>query len=161
MTDYRCGKCGLQALVPPNKAAHGVSCRYCGGSVVPVLSPTAGPPRAAPARSYAWLLWVALGVAGVVALGMGVPYLLGPREAQALTASRRWVPVSEVATPIQARLLARQRGRRVSFSMQLTDANGQLIRGVRLAGARRPDVPEVSVVDEDGTVVHTGRMKYG
>jgi len=164
MTDYRCGQCGLQALIPPGAAAQGRSCRYCGGAVVPVLSPVVS--RRAPARSYAWLLWVALGVGGILALGLAVPRflawgILGPREAQALTASRRWVSVSQLATPIQARLVAVQRGRRVSFSMQLADASGKRLRAVRLAGGRRPDVPAVSVVDGDGAVVHTGRMRYG
>lgn len=88
---------------------------------------------------------------------------------------RRWAPAgmpqvvmatgesldgSQVRGPVRATLLAATQGRDVHFGISLADADGRAIRSVNMAGTRRPE-PEVTIVDQDGKVVHQGRFKYG
>jgi len=163
MTDYRCSHCGIKVMLPPGVIDGPGTCRYCGGAVLPVLAPRAQQFYAARpvAHGYGWLLWVFLGAAAIAAAVVGFRLLRAPTEPKVLMGSRRWVPLGKLAAPISTQVVAAQRGRQVYLSMRLADAQGKAIREVRLSNGRRPDPPEVSILDSDGGVVYRCKLRYG
>ena len=164
MTDYRCSNCGIKAMLPPNLPHGPQECRYCGGAVLPVLAPTMQPFYAAPSarRGNWWLLWVFLGAGALVAAVFGSRLLVGSSEPKVMmTRSRQWVPLSKLAAPMRVQVIAAQRGRQVYLSMRMADVHGDGISAVRLSGGRRPDPPEVSILDSDGSGVYRCKLSYG
>jgi len=123
-----------------------------------ILRPAA-PPQAAHS-SGAWL-WVIMGIGAVIAVGMGLRFLAGGGEPRAVMASGGARPLSKLAGPIRARPVIRSGGRRILIGLSLADSNGKRVRGIHLAGGRRPPAPRVSILNTAGTVVYTCKLAYG
>ncbi len=68
---------------------------------------------------------------------------------------------SEIATPLTGSVQIAQRRRTVTFSLSLRDANGKLVRSVRLPNGKRPAAPHVEVLDAEGKRIYRGTMRYG
>ncbi len=117
-------------------------------------------PRSA-AQSQSWLLWVIMGIGAVIATAVGLRYLVGGGEPRAVMASGGTKSLKSLAGPILARPVIRSGGRRILIGLSLTDSNGNRIRGIRLAGGRRPPAPRVSILNTAGTVVYTCKLAYG
>jgi hypothetical protein len=69
-----------------------------------------------------------------------------------------------IGTPLVARATAAAHSRSpgsVYLSMELTDAGGQSVDRLTLAGDRRPAAPKVRVFSADGKEVHAATLEYG
>ncbi len=101
-----------------------------------------------------------MGIGALIAVAVGLRSLAGgePRVAMASGGAKS---LSSLAGPIRARPVIRSGGRRILIGLALTDSNGGRIRGIHLAGGRRPPAPRVSILNTAGTVVYTCKLAYG
>ena len=66
----------------------------------------------------------------------------------------------EVKTPLQGSLIVQQRGRRITFSLGLHDADDKKISSLRLPTGR-PKPPKVEILNTLGERVYTCTLEYG
>lgn len=156
MAEFSCPRCGVPVFPPPGASM--AACPHCGTPAAMVLRPTA--PRPA-AHAQGKLLWVVLGIVVLVAMAVGLRSLVGSGEPKAVMASGGARPLSRLAVPIRARPVIRSGGRRILIGLSMADDEGNCVKGIELAGGRRPPKPEVSIVNAAGTVVYRCKLAYG
>ncbi len=66
----------------------------------------------------------------------------------------------EVKTPLKASVIAQQRARRVTFSLQLSDAGGKKIRSLHISTGRSKR-PKVEIFNALGERVYACTLEYG
>ncbi len=155
MASFSCPNCGAPVFPPPGSCS--AVCPHCRVPAVAVLKPV---PAAQARQSTGWVLWVFLAVGVLVVLTVGLRSLVGG-GAKVVMASGPARPVSALAGPIRARPVIRSSGRRVLIGLSLTDSKGGRVRGVYLAGGRRPAAPRVSIFNTAGTEVYRCKLAYG
>lgn len=159
MTVFRCPQCGVHVYARPGKVE--ATCPRCNQPAVMVLSPPA-PPAGRPGGFNTQLgKWLALGAVAIVLLALGLRFLAGPGEPTAIMASGNAVPLSKLPTPVHARPVVSRGGRRVAIGVALADAKGNGIRDISLGLGQQMPLPRITVLDERGQVVHTGKLEYG
>lgn len=99
-------------------------------------------------------------VLGLLAAAYGLYSWLVGSSPQVMLANGRTVSGGAVRTPIRAGLVANQAPGLVLFTLKLLDADGQAIRAVTLSGGKQPEA-KVTIIDERGTLLHTGTFRYG
>lgn len=67
----------------------------------------------------------------------------------------------QVKQPLKVQPVPHVRVGDVVFDFRVTDADGQPINRVRLAGGRDPGEPTITITDASGKVLHTGKYQYG
>jgi hypothetical protein len=107
------------------------------------------------------VVWVVIAVGVVALVIVGLQSMGGSSEPEVLMSSRQWVPLSRLAAPVRAEPIIAQRGRRIQFSLRMSDAVGNTVRAVRLAGGGKPAAPKILIIDADDKVVHRGKMEHG
>ena len=99
-------------------------------------------------------------VLGLAAAAFGLYSWLGGSGPQVMLANGRTVSGDDIRTPIRAGLVANKAPGMVLFTLTLLDGQGQAIRGVSLSGGKKPDA-KVTIIDERGTLLHSGTFRYG
>ena len=131
------------------------------------MAPVLAPARPVAYTGASWLRqygWIVAVVGGLIVVGgrvvqHGLP--IGFGEAKVLTRSGGWVPVEKAATPIRVQPIVVQRGSRAYITVRMTDAQGDVVRAVRVRGGSRPVAPSVSIYDADGSRIYRCKLSYG
>lgn len=66
-----------------------------------------------------------------------------------------------LGAPIEAMVVAVNRGGKVRMNLKMTDALGGRIAIITTDEGKRPPVPSIEVVDKSGEIVYTAKLKYG
>lgn len=156
MAEFSCPSCGVRVFPPPGAST--AACPHCGTPATMVLRPKAMRPAA---QAQGKLLWVVLGIVALVAIGMGLRSLVGSGEPRVMMASGEARPLSRLVGPIRARPVIRSGGSRILIGLSMADGDGNPVKGIELAGGRRPPKPEVDIVNAAGTVVYRCKLDYG
>jgi len=99
-------------------------------------------------------------VLGLAAAGYGLYAWLGGSGPQVMLANGQTVSGKDIRTPIRAGLVANQAPGMVHFSLKLLGADGQAIKAIILSGGKQPEA-KVTIIDERGTLLHSGTFRYG
>lgn len=160
MAEFRCPQCGIRVFGRPG--ALQASCPHCGQPAEAVLAPPASPAVLGQTHRWGAGKWalIALGIFAFAGAVVGIRNLAGAGTPRVILASGRAAAIEDVPTPIRVRPIIGRAGRRVIMQFAMTDAQGIAVKGISLGTSRMP-LPRITVLDEAGNVVHTGKFEYG